>query len=85
MQAGHPALFIGETSSLAQRRPSRDIPPGRPGIYGRWAPMGWGCEELSSAKMPPVNQGLLDGKLASRQHDGERTDLRDMKYFHSAD
>ncbi|HEV2709549.1 MAG TPA: acetylxylan esterase [Edaphobacter sp.] len=33
------------------------------------------------AKMPPVNQGLLTGKLAWRQHDGGHTDAPNMKYF----
>jgi hypothetical protein len=31
--------------------------------------------------MPPVGQGLLDGQLAWRQHDGGHTDLPNMKYF----
>jgi len=34
-----------------------------------------------SAKMPPMNQGLLDGQLAWRQHDGGHTDAPNMKYF----
>jgi hypothetical protein len=34
-----------------------------------------------TAKMPPVGQGLLDGRLAWRQHDGGHTDLPNMKYF----
>ena len=34
-----------------------------------------------SAKMPPVNQGLLDGELAWRQHDGSHTDAPNMKWF----
>jgi hypothetical protein len=34
-----------------------------------------------TAKMPPVNQGLLDGQLAWRQHDGGHTDAPNMKYF----
>jgi hypothetical protein len=34
-----------------------------------------------SAKMPPVNQGLLDGQLAWRQHDGGHTDAPNMKWF----
>ena len=32
-------------------------------------------------KMPPVNTGLLDGKLAWRQHDGGHTDTPNFKYF----
>jgi hypothetical protein len=31
--------------------------------------------------MPPVNQGLLDGQLAWRQHDGGHTDAPNMKWF----
>jgi hypothetical protein len=31
--------------------------------------------------MPPVNVGLLDGKLAWRQHDGGHTDAPNVKYF----
>jgi len=34
-----------------------------------------------TAKMPPVKEGLLDGQLAWRQHDGGHTDLPNMKYF----
>lgn len=37
--------------------------------------------DYHSAKMPPVNQGLLDGQLAWRQHDGGHTDAPNMKYF----
>jgi hypothetical protein len=31
--------------------------------------------------MPAVDQGLLDGQLAWRQHDGGHTDAPNMKYF----
>jgi hypothetical protein len=31
--------------------------------------------------MPPVNQGLLTGQLAWRQHDGGHTDAPNMKWF----
>ena len=34
-----------------------------------------------TARMPPVNQGLLGGQLAWRQHDGGHTDAPNMKYF----
>jgi hypothetical protein len=34
-----------------------------------------------TARMPPVNQGLLDGELAWRQDDGGHTDAPNMKYF----
>ena len=34
-----------------------------------------------TAKMPPVNTGLLDGHLAWRQHDGGHTDAPNWKYF----
>jgi hypothetical protein len=37
--------------------------------------------DYRSAKMPPMNQGLLDGQLAWRQHDGGHTDAPNMKYF----
>jgi (4-O-methyl)-D-glucuronate---lignin esterase len=37
--------------------------------------------DYHTAKMPPVNQGLLTGKLAWRQHDGGHTDAPNMKYF----
>jgi hypothetical protein len=33
------------------------------------------------AKMPPFNEGHLDGQLAWRQHDGGHTDAPNMKYF----
>ena len=34
-----------------------------------------------AAPMPPVNDGLLDGRLAWRQDDGGHTDAPNMKYF----
>ena len=38
-------------------------------------------EDYRSAKMPPVNTGLLEGDLAWRQHDGGHEDRSNMKYF----
>lgn len=38
-------------------------------------------EDHRTAKMPPVNTGLLDGRLAWRQHDGGHTDGPNWKYF----
>lgn len=38
-------------------------------------------QDYHSAKMPPVNHGLLDGQLAWRQDDGGHTDAPNMKYF----
>ena len=38
-------------------------------------------EDYHTAKMPPVNVGLLDGQLAWRQHDGGHTDGPNWKYF----
>ncbi|MBV9762601.1 MAG: hypothetical protein JO340_18720 [Acidobacteriaceae bacterium] len=38
-------------------------------------------EDYRTAKMPPVNQGLLDGQLAWRQHDAGHTDAPNWKYF----
>ena len=37
--------------------------------------------DYHAAKMPPVNEGLLTGQLAWRQHDGGHTDGPNMKYF----
>ena len=37
--------------------------------------------DYRTARMPPVNSGLLDGQLAWRQHDGGHTDAPNMKYF----
>jgi len=37
--------------------------------------------EYQTAKMPPVNTGLLDGELAWRQHDGGHEDRSNMKHF----
>jgi hypothetical protein len=37
--------------------------------------------DYHNAKMPPVNEGHLDGALAWRQHDGGHTDAPNMKYF----
>ena len=34
-----------------------------------------------TARMPPVNHGLLDGQLAWRQDDGGHTDAPNMRYF----
>jgi (4-O-methyl)-D-glucuronate---lignin esterase len=38
-------------------------------------------EDYHTAKMPPVNTGLLDGQLAWRQHDGGHEDRSNMSYF----
>src|SRR5467141_1327492 len=38
-------------------------------------------ENYPTAKMPPVNTGLLDGELAWRQHDGGHEDRSNMKHF----
>ena len=38
-------------------------------------------EDYRTAKMPPVNTGLLAGQLAWRQHDGGHTDAPNWKYF----
>jgi hypothetical protein len=37
--------------------------------------------DYHTAKMPPVNEGHLDGQLAWRQHDGGHTDAPNMKWF----
>ncbi len=37
--------------------------------------------DYHTAKMPAVNEGLLDGQLAWRQHDGGHTDAPNWKYF----
>lgn len=38
-------------------------------------------EDYRTAKLPPVNSGLLDGELAWRQHDGGHEDRSNMKHF----
>ena len=38
-------------------------------------------EDYRTAKMPPVNTGLLDGELAWRQYDGGHEDRSNMKHF----
>ncbi len=38
-------------------------------------------DDYKTAVMPPVNAGLLDGKLAWRQDDGGHTDAPNVKYF----
>lgn len=38
-------------------------------------------EDYRTAKMPPVNTGLLDGQLAWRQHDGGHEDRTNMRHF----
>ena len=43
---------------------------------------GLGVEgDYRTAKMPAVNDGLLNGQLAWRQDDGGHTDAPNMKYF----
>ena len=37
--------------------------------------------DYHTAPMPPVNDGLLRGKLAWRQDDGGHTDAPNMMYF----
>jgi hypothetical protein len=37
--------------------------------------------DYHTERMPPVNDGLLDGQLAWRQHDGGHTDAPNIKYF----
>ena len=37
--------------------------------------------DYRTAQMPGVNEGLLDGQLAWRQHDGGHTDAPNMKWF----
>ncbi len=37
--------------------------------------------DYHTAKMPATNQGLLNGQLGWRQHDGGHTDAPNMKYF----
>jgi hypothetical protein len=37
--------------------------------------------DYHSAKMPPVNTGLVDGELAWRQHDGGHEDRSNMTHF----
>ena len=44
--------------------------------------LGPGVEgDYHTATMPPINEGLLDGDLVWRQHDGGHTDAPNMKYF----
>ncbi len=38
-------------------------------------------EDYRTAKMPPVNTGLLEGELAWRQHDGGHEDRSNMSFF----
>lgn len=38
-------------------------------------------DNYTTEKMPPVNTGFLDGRLAWRQHDGGHTDAPNFKYF----
>jgi hypothetical protein len=38
-------------------------------------------DDYRTAKMPPVNAGLVDGQLAWRQHDGGHTDGPNWKHF----
>ena len=39
------------------------------------------ASDYRTAKMPPVNHGLLDGQLAWRQHDGGHESRSNMKHF----
>jgi lysophospholipase L1-like esterase len=38
-------------------------------------------EDYRTARMPPVNTGLMEGALAWRQHDGGHTDAPNWKFF----
>jgi len=38
-------------------------------------------DDYRVAQMPPVNDGLLGGRIAWRQHDGGHTEAPNMKYF----
>jgi hypothetical protein len=38
-------------------------------------------DDYQTEKMPAVNQGLLDGQLAWRQHDGGHTDAPNIEHF----
>ena len=38
-------------------------------------------DDWRNAQLPPVNQGLLDGELAWRQHEGGHTDQPNMRWF----
>jgi hypothetical protein len=38
-------------------------------------------DDYLTEKMPPVREGLLDGALAWRQHDGGHTDLPNVEHF----
>ena len=51
---------------------------GAPGLGGSGFTLG---TDFRTAPMPPVNDGLFDGQLAWRQHDGGHTDAPNMKYF----
>jgi len=51
-------------------------------VYRLLGAKGIGIEgDYRTAKMPPVNDGLLDGQLSWRQDDGGHTDAPNMKYF----
>lgn len=51
-------------------------------VYRLLGAKGIGVEgDYHTAKMPPVNDGLLDGQLAWRQDDGGHTDAPNMRYF----
>ena len=38
-------------------------------------------DDYLAEQLPPVNDGLLDGKLAWRQHDGGHTDTPNLPHF----
>ena len=51
-------------------------------VFALLGAKGFGAkEDYHTAKMPPVNTGLLDGQLAWRQHDGGHTDAPWWEYF----
>lgn len=51
-------------------------------VYTLLGAKGLGVEDdYHITKMPPVNEGLLNGQLAWRQDDGGHTDAPNMKYF----
>jgi hypothetical protein len=51
-------------------------------LFRRLGSAGLGTtDDFQDAQLPPVNEGLLNGTLAWRQHDGGHTDAPNLKYF----
>ena len=78
----HQLRRSGEGRRQVARSPGQLHGDGRRPVFRLLGAKGLGVAgDYHTAKMPPVNEGLLEGQLAWRQHDGGHTDAPNMKWF----